>query len=175
MALTPDDVKSLINIIDSAEHLEEIELTWGDVQLHLWRSSSAGHATSVPSASASSPVSGPSASTATASKQSPSDEAVARSVAASESEFALAPDEVVIRAPMLGTFYRSPSPGEPTFVEVGQTVGADDTVCLIEVMKLFNSIRAGVDGTVVRILRQNGTLVEFGDPLIVIRSASERA
>jgi acetyl-CoA carboxylase biotin carboxyl carrier protein len=75
---------------------------------------------------------------------------------------------VVIRAPMLGTFYRAPSPGEKPFVEVGQRVRADDTVCLIEVMKLFNSIRAGVDGEVVEILADNGGLVEFDQPLIFI-------
>jgi acetyl-CoA carboxylase biotin carboxyl carrier protein len=73
---------------------------------------------------------------------------------------------------MIGTFYRAASPGEPPFVEVGQKVGAGDTVCLIEVMKLFNSIHAGVDGTVTRILHENATLVEFDEPLIVIQSAT---
>lgn len=74
----------------------------------------------------------------------------------------------VVRAPMLGTFYRSPAPGEKPFVEVGQKVGADDTVCLIEVMKLFNSIRAGIDGEVIEILTYNGALVEHDQALIVI-------
>jgi acetyl-CoA carboxylase biotin carboxyl carrier protein len=78
---------------------------------------------------------------------------------------------VVIRAPMLGTFYRAASPGDPPFVEVGQRVKAGDTVCLIEVMKLFNTIRAGVDGTVTRILHENAGLVEFDEPLLVIRGA----
>ena len=73
---------------------------------------------------------------------------------------------------MLGTFYRAASPGDPPYVEVGQRVTAGDTVCLIEVMKLFNSIRAGVEGVVTRILHQNATLVEFDEPLIVIQSAS---
>ena len=70
----------------------------------------------------------------------------------------MVPDGVVaIRAPMLGIFYRAPSPGEKPFVEVGQRVRADDTVGLIEVMKLFNSIRAGLDGEVVKILVDNGS------------------
>jgi acetyl-CoA carboxylase biotin carboxyl carrier protein len=72
---------------------------------------------------------------------------------------------------MLGVFYRAPAPGEKPFVEVGQRVRADDTVCLIEVMKLFNSIRAGVDGEVVEILVENGGLVEFDQALIFIRPA----
>ena len=79
------------------------------------------------------------------------------------------PGIVALRAPMLGTFYRASAPGEKPFVEVGQQVRADDTVCLIEVMKLFSSIRAGVDGEVVKILADNGNLVEFDQPLIFIK------
>ena len=74
-----------------------------------------------------------------------------------------------MRAPMLGLFYRASAPGENPFVEVGQRVRADDTVCLIEVMKLFNSIRAGVDGEIVKIPAENGAMVEFDQPLIYIR------
>jgi acetyl-CoA carboxylase biotin carboxyl carrier protein len=72
---------------------------------------------------------------------------------------------------MLGTFYRSPAPGDPPFVELGKRVQADDTVCLIEVMKLFSSINAGVDGVVTRILVENGAMVEFGQMLIVIATS----
>jgi acetyl-CoA carboxylase biotin carboxyl carrier protein len=75
---------------------------------------------------------------------------------------------VAVRAPMLGTFYRAPSPGEKPFVEVGDNVGSNDTVCLVEVMKLFNSIKAGVDGTVVKIQVENGTMVEHGQILLLI-------
>ena len=74
-----------------------------------------------------------------------------------------------IRAPMLGVFYRAPAPGEKPFIEVGQRVRADDTVCLLEVMKLFNSIRAGVDGEVVNILIENGGMVEFDQPMIFVK------
>jgi acetyl-CoA carboxylase biotin carboxyl carrier protein len=76
---------------------------------------------------------------------------------------------IAVRAPMLGVFYRASAPGENPFVEAGQRVRADDTVCLIEVMKLFNSIRAGVDGEIVQILAENGAMVEFDQPLIYIR------
>ena len=72
---------------------------------------------------------------------------------------------------MLGTFYRSPAPSEPPFVEIGKRVQADDIVCLIEVMKLFSSIKAGVDGVVTRILVENGAMVEFNQMLIVITAS----
>jgi acetyl-CoA carboxylase biotin carboxyl carrier protein len=80
----------------------------------------------------------------------------------------LAPNEFAVRAPMIGTFYWAPAPGEKPFIEVGQRVKANDTVGVIEVMKLFNTISAEVDGTVVRIEAQNATLVEFGQPLVII-------
>jgi acetyl-CoA carboxylase biotin carboxyl carrier protein len=86
-------------------------------------------------------------------------------------EAPLGEGEIAIRAPMLGTFYRSPAPGDPPFVELGKRVQADDTVCLIEVMKLFSSINAGVDGVVTRIPVENGTMVEFGQMLIVIATS----
>jgi len=75
---------------------------------------------------------------------------------------------IEVRAPMVGTFYRAPAPGAPPFVEVGAKVEPDDVVCIIEVMKLMNSIRAGGRGRVVEILAENAELVEYGQPLIVI-------
>jgi len=73
---------------------------------------------------------------------------------------------------MLGTFYRAQTPGAPPFVEVGQRVRADDTVCLIEVMKLFTSVKAGVDGVVTQILAENAKLVEYNEVLIVISTVT---
>jgi len=75
---------------------------------------------------------------------------------------------VAVRAPMVGTFYRAPAPGAPPFVEVGSVVKETDTVGILEVMKLMNSIAAGVRGRVVRVCVENATLVEFGQPLILI-------
>ena len=69
---------------------------------------------------------------------------------------------------MVGTFYRAPSPDAPPFCEVGDTVSANDTLCLIEVMKLFNSIAADIDGTVVEIRADNETRVVHDQPLILI-------
>lgn len=74
-----------------------------------------------------------------------------------------------INAPMVGTFYRAPSPGAKPFVSVGQTVHAGETVCIIEAMKLLNEIEAETDGTIVKILVENGDPVEFGQALFEIR------
>lgn len=74
-------------------------------------------------------------------------------------------------APLLGTFYRSPKPGAPPFVEIGATVAEDTVVAIIEVMKLMNTVRAGVGGTVVEILPVDGALVEYGEPLLRVRKS----
>lgn len=74
----------------------------------------------------------------------------------------------VVKSPMVGTFYRSPSPGASPFVEIGQTVKPGDTLCIIEAMKLLNEIEADKDGVVKAILAENGQPVEYGEPLLVI-------
>ena len=72
------------------------------------------------------------------------------------------------KSPMVGTFYRSPSPGAKPFVEVGSTVKEGDTVCIIEAMKILNEIEADKAGTITQILCENGQAVEYGQPLFVI-------
>ena len=74
----------------------------------------------------------------------------------------------VVKAPMVGTFYRSPSPDAKAFVEVGQVVKEGDTICIIEAMKLMNEIEADKAGVVKQILAENGQPVEYGQPLVVI-------
>lgn len=86
-----------------------------------------------------------------------------------EKPIAAAKETETINAPMVGTFYRSPSPGAKPFVSVGQTVHAGETVCIIEAMKLLNEIEAESDGTIVKILVENGDPVEFGQALFEIR------
>jgi acetyl-CoA carboxylase biotin carboxyl carrier protein len=76
---------------------------------------------------------------------------------------------MVIAAPMLGTFYRAESPGEAPFVEVGSRVGADTTVGIIEVMKMMNSVPAGVAGTIVEVCLENAEVVESGAPLFRVQ------
>jgi len=78
------------------------------------------------------------------------------------------PEGPVIKSPMVGTFYRSAAPGAKPFVEVGQTVKAGETVCIIEAMKLLNEIEADHDGVVKEILVENGEPVEYGQPLILL-------
>jgi acetyl-CoA carboxylase biotin carboxyl carrier protein len=74
----------------------------------------------------------------------------------------------VVKSPMVGTFYRSASPGSKAFVDVGQTVNSGDTLCIIEAMKLLNEIEADQNGVIKAILVENGQPVEFGQPLFVI-------
>jgi acetyl-CoA carboxylase biotin carboxyl carrier protein len=96
--------------------------------------------------------------------------------AASDTAFASAPAPVavsepaghVIKSPMVGTFYRSATPGGPAFVEIGSPVKSGDTLCIIEAMKLLNEIDADVSGVVTQILVENGQPVEFGQPLFVV-------
>jgi len=76
-----------------------------------------------------------------------------------------------IKSPIIGTFYRKPSPDKPNFVEVGDRVNEGDTLCVIEAMKLFNEIEAEMSGTIVKILVEDSTPVEFDQPLFVIDPA----
>jgi acetyl-CoA carboxylase biotin carboxyl carrier protein len=79
------------------------------------------------------------------------------------------PDGVAVPAPLLGVFYRAPKPGEPPFVEVGSKVAPDTIIGIIEVMKLMNTVRAGVSGEVLRIDARNGELVEYGETVLFVR------
>lgn len=79
-----------------------------------------------------------------------------------------APEGHVVKSPMVGTFYRSPSPGANAFVEAGQSVRQGDTLCIIEAMKLLNEIEADASGVIKAILVENGQPVEFGEPLFII-------
>ena len=157
--LTHEDVQRILKIIDEAKDLEELELVYGDFRLHI-RRHGAGER----------PM--PSSAARAAAAAAPAPAAAPQPAAAAKPAAQPVPEGMVaIRAPMLGTFYRSPSPGEKPFVEVGQKVKADETVCLIEVMKLFNSIKAGVNGEIAEIRAENAALVEYNEVLIVIEPA----
>lgn len=73
-----------------------------------------------------------------------------------------------ITSPIVGTFYRAPAPDQPVFVEVGARVSADDVVCIVEAMKVMNEIKAGVNGVVRKILVENATSVEYGQPMFLV-------
>ncbi|MBI5658058.1 MAG: acetyl-CoA carboxylase biotin carboxyl carrier protein [Nitrosomonadales bacterium] len=78
------------------------------------------------------------------------------------------PEGHAVKAPMVGSFYRCPSPGAKAFVEIGQSVSVGDTLCIIEAMKLLNEIEADKAGTIKAILVENGQAVEYGQPLFII-------
>ncbi|MGB9129735.1 MAG: acetyl-CoA carboxylase biotin carboxyl carrier protein [Thiobacillus sp.] len=78
------------------------------------------------------------------------------------------PEGHIVRSPMVGTFYRAPAPGSKNFAEVGQSVNAGDTICIIEAMKLLNEIESDQGGVIKAILVENGQPVEYGEPLFVI-------
>ena len=82
---------------------------------------------------------------------------------------------VPITAPNLGTFYRAPKPGVAPYVEVGQQVGEATEVCLIEVMKLFTPVRAGISGRIAKACVEDGEMVEFGAPLFLVEPEAESA
>ncbi|MGJ9403368.1 acetyl-CoA carboxylase biotin carboxyl carrier protein [Arthrobacter sp. KK5.5] len=166
MQLNPPDIKELRAIVDwvnLAEDVREVSLKFGDVELFISRDRQRpGTAPATPVAAA--PV-------AAAPVAAPAPVAAAPAPSASEPSPAdtLAPDEVLIKAPMVGIFYASPKPGAPHFVSVGDSVTADSVLCIVEVMKLMSNVEAQVEGTVARILVDNEQAVEFGQPLMVIK------
>ncbi len=94
--------------------------------------------------------------------------AAAPAVAAAPAAAPEAPKGHVVKSPMVGTFYRAPSPGAKAFIEIGQQVKEGDTLCIIEAMKLLNEIESDATGEVKEVLVENGQAVEYGQPLFVI-------
>lgn len=168
MSLTPEDIRALVTAFESSDW-DEMSLQYGDTRLDLSRSgrppaaAAAAAVQAVPIA-ATPPTAIPSVPPATALAP-----PVAGASAPTTPAAAVAiPDGHRVTSPSLGLFWRSPQPGAPAFVEVGQRVEAEDTVCIVEVMKLMNHVKAGVPGTVVSIQPENGGMVEFGATLVVI-------
>ena len=90
-------------------------------------------------------------------------------LAAAEPAAPPAPEGHIVKSPMVGTFYRSASPGAAPFVEIGDAIEQGDTLCIVEAMKLMNEIEADASGTIKAILAENGQAVEFGQPLFVLQ------
>ena len=150
--LSYDDVRKILAMLDTST-LDEVHLEIGDFKLDVRRRGS-------PAASPHTGVA-PVPAQADNTAQSSAAESVAKPA------LQLAQGQFALVAPMLGTFYRAPSPGAPSFVEIGSVVAANDTLCIIEVMKLMNTIKTERPGRVVAILAENATMVEYGQPLIV--------
>jgi len=146
------DVVEILKLVRESERFASFELELGWLKLKLERGALAPGQATAP---------------AVQPEESPASAQAASATAA--------PGLVVVRAPVLGTFYRASAPGAPPYVEVGDMVGEEDTVGLIEVMKLFTSIPAGTAGRVVEIVAANAALVEYGEPLIVIEPLGERS
>jgi acetyl-CoA carboxylase biotin carboxyl carrier protein len=164
MSLSPDDVKVLVQAFEASDW-DEMSVRFGDTALELTRTGRPPTAHAAPGAPAA--VAPPAAAPAAVAAPAAAAPAAATSAPATAAA-ANIPDGHVISAPSLGLFWRSPQPGAPAFVEVGQHVNAEDTVCIVEVMKLMNHVKAGATGTVAAIVPGNGEMVEFGVPLVVI-------
>jgi acetyl-CoA carboxylase biotin carboxyl carrier protein len=146
MPLTDDDIREILRIIDESD-LDELRIETEGFSLHVRKG--AGEAAALEGGGA------PSA-------------AVREGTAAGGVPPASVPSpegQETIASPMLGTFYRAEAPGAAPFVEVGATVEPETTVCIIEVMKMMNSVPAGVSGTIAEICTESGHLVEYGEPL----------
>jgi acetyl-CoA carboxylase biotin carboxyl carrier protein len=147
-------LKKLIDLVE-ASGIAELEITEGEEKVRISRSTSSTQ-TQVAGAALSAPQpSSPAAATA------PPGGAAAAAAA-------ILPEGHVVKSPMVGTFYRSSAPGANPFVEIGQTVKAGDTLCIIEAMKLLNEIESDKSGTIKAVLVENGQPVEYGEPLFVI-------
>jgi acetyl-CoA carboxylase biotin carboxyl carrier protein len=135
-------LKTLIDLV-SESNVSELEITEAEGKVRIVKSSGAVAAMPAPVAAAPAP--------ATADAAPAADNA-----------------SHVVKSPMVGTFYRSASPGAKPFIELGSVVKEGDTICIIEAMKILNEIEADKSGTVVQILAENGQAVEYGHPLVVI-------
>ena len=143
-------LKTLIELVETSG-IAELEIQEGEERVRITRALSAHqHAANLPAPAVAQPVSIPAALAAPATASPP----------ASEGH--------VVKSPMVGTFYRTASPGAKPFVEIGDTVEKGDALCIIEAMKLMNEIEADSAGTIKAILAENGQPVEFGQPLFVI-------
>ncbi len=140
-------IKKLIEMLEES-NLGEIEIKEGEESIRISRAGTAP-APQMMMAAAAPPVSAPAP------------------VAAVEAKPA-APSGHMVTSPMVGSFYRSSAPGAAPFVEVGSQVKVGDTLCIIEAMKILNTIESDKAGTVKAILKENGQPVEFGEPLVVI-------
>jgi acetyl-CoA carboxylase biotin carboxyl carrier protein len=141
-------VRRLIELMKEHD-LSEIDLKQADHRVRIKRGGDVITTTMLPAAPA-------------PARAAPAESAAAAAPAASDARM------LVIKSPMVGTFYRASGPDAAPFVKVGDRIGPEKTVCIVEAMKVFNEIPAGVSGQVVAILVENGAPIEFGQPLIKV-------
>jgi len=155
-------IKKLIDLLEES-NLAEIEIKEGEESVRLARTPKGMVASAPQYAQAPAPAAAPPAA-ASMPMSSPTEASTGGTAKPGNA----LPEGHVLRAPMVGTFYTSPSPDKPAFVSVGQAVKAGETLAIIEAMKMFNPIEADVSGTIVAILSESGVPVEFDQPLFVI-------
>lgn len=149
-------LKTLIDLV-AESGIAELEVTEGEDKVRIAKFSPAPAAPTSPTTFVAAPPAASPAPAVTAAGAVPTPPAAAPE-----------PSGHTVKSPMVGTFYRSPSPGAASFVELGQSVKPGDTLCIIEAMKLLNEIEAEVGGIVKEILVENGQPVEYGQPLFII-------
>jgi acetyl-CoA carboxylase biotin carboxyl carrier protein len=164
MALSYEDIAEIVRIIDSSS-CDEVVIKTAELELVVRRHGAGSVAPTLSSATAAA------AAAAVPFVAAADPQQRARSAGDDTERRA---DQVLVRAPMVGTFYGAPSPEAPPFVMPGGHVKTGDALCLIEVMKLFTTITAECDGRVVEIGAHNGALVEFGQLLFVIDPAARK-
>jgi len=160
MELSEDDVLHILKLIDESK-FDYFQLEVGELKITVSKGDP------IPIGS---PTGQPAAAPAPSSTVAAKPQSTASSSTPAAAKPATIPEGMVpITAPLLGTFYVAPEPGAPPFVKVGQQITEDTTVGLIEVMKVFNSVRATVGGTIVEVVAQNGQFVEFGQALFIVK------
>jgi len=158
MELSEDDVLHILKLIDESK-FDYFQLEVGELKITVSKGDPIPLAgTPQPGGSATAPAAAPKPAPAAVASGAPAPKATT-----------LPAGHVAITAPLLGTFYVAPEPGAPPFVMVGQQVTEDTTCALIEVMKVFSSVRAGVNGTIVEVVAANGGFVEFGQTLFIVK------
>jgi acetyl-CoA carboxylase biotin carboxyl carrier protein len=160
-----EQLKQILNLVREHE-LSEIEIEHEGLRLKIRKNGAGPPIVALPAASAvpvAMPSTPPAVSPAAAASSTPS---VQVSEAAPEAEVELA----VVKSPIVGTFYRSPEPSAPSFVEIGSTVKKGQVLCIIEAMKLMNEIDSEYDGEVANIYVENGQPVQYGERLFAIRT-----
>jgi acetyl-CoA carboxylase biotin carboxyl carrier protein len=147
-------LKTLIDLV-SESGISELEVTEGEGKVRIVKNAPPVYVQ-------------PSASYTPQFAASPAASAPAVEAAAAPAAVAAQPQGHVVTSPMVGTFYRAPSPGAAEFIKIGDTVKEGQTLCIIEAMKLMNEIESDKDGVVKEVLVENGQAVEYGQPLFVI-------
>jgi acetyl-CoA carboxylase biotin carboxyl carrier protein len=162
MELSEDDVLHILKLIDESK-FDYFQLEVGELKITV----SKGEPLPIPGQPPVNVGTAPAAAPASAAK--PAVSPVPAPAAPTPKAATIPAGHLAVTAPLLGTFYVAPEPGAPPFVQVGQQITEDTTCGLIEVMKVFNSVRAGVKGTITEVVAQNGSFVEFGQTLFIVK------